>query len=207
MPAGSCRAGGRLAGSYSSARSPTSLRMSSSRSNSSRASSIRPCRASTSASQNEHGRKTPSPAGRPSTAPSAARAIAEHEPVDRQLPANRLDGRDERGRRRGGRNPTSGITRTLASSSSESYDWVKAPLRRRSTPARVPPPRSRPSEPRQRSTGPSRPNSSWARTARSNATHAITFEWVKCRYGPRTSQMPASGWRQPSSSHSSSFAA
>ena len=41
-----------------------------------------------------------------------------------------------------------------------------------------------PQSSRQRSTGPSRPNSSWARTARSNATHAITFEWVKCRFGP-----------------------
>ena len=41
------------------------------------------------------------------------------------------------------------------------------------------------------------------RSARSNATQAITFEWVKCRSGPRTSQMPASVLRQPSSSHSS----
>ena len=30
-------------------------------------------------------------------------------------------------------------------------------------------------------------------TARSNATHAITFECVKCWRGPRTSQMPSSG--------------
>ena len=50
---------------------------------------------------------------------------------------------------------------------------------------------------RQRSTGPSRPNSSWKRTARSKATQAITFECVKCRAGPRTSQMPASSCRQP----------
>ena len=28
---------------------------------------------------------------------------------------------------------------------------------------------------------------------RSNATHASTFEWTKCRRGPRTSQMPSSG--------------
>ena len=57
-------------GSYSSARSPTSLRRSSSRSKSSRASSCLPWSASTSASQNEQGRKTPSPAGSPSTCPS-----------------------------------------------------------------------------------------------------------------------------------------
>ena len=33
--------------------------------------------------------------------------------------------------------------------------------------------------------------------ARSMATHAMTLEWVKCRRGPRTSQMPSSGSRQP----------
>ena len=54
-------------GSYSSASRPTSLRMSRSRSNSSRASSILPCSARTSTSQNEQGRKTPSPPGSPST--------------------------------------------------------------------------------------------------------------------------------------------
>ena len=43
---------------------------------------------------------------------------------------------------------------------------------------------------RQRSTGPFNPNASAARTPRSNATHTITFEYVKCRGSPRTSQMP-----------------
>ena len=43
------------------------------------------------------------------------------------------------------------------------------------------------------------------RTARSNATQAITLECVKCRFGPRTSQIPASFFRQPSSSHASSL--
>ena len=36
--------------------------------------------------------------------------------------------------------------------------------------------------------------------ARSNATHAITFECVKWRLGPRTSQMPSSGSRHSRSS-------
>src|SRR5215468_11749858 len=36
-----------------------------------------------------------------------------------------------------------------------------------------------------------------SRTARSMATHAITLECVKCRRGPRTSQIPSSGWVQP----------
>ena len=48
------------------------------------------------------------------------------------------------------------------------------------------------------STGPSRPNSSAVLMARSMATHAMTLEWVKCRRGPRTSQIPSSGSRHPS---------
>ena len=55
---------------------------------------------------------------------------------------------------------------------------------------------------RHRSTGPSRSRRSTVFTARSNATHAMTFEWVKCRLGPRTSQMPSSSCRQPDSSQS-----
>ena len=42
------------------------------------------------------------------------------------------------------------------------------------------------------------------RTARSNATHASTFECVKWRRGPRTSQMPSSGWSHAPSRKSSS---
>ena len=56
---------------------------------------------------------------------------------------------------------------------------------------------------RQWSTGPSRPNCSALFTARSNATHAMTFECVKCCGGPRTSQMPWSGCCQIFSSCSS----
>ena len=37
------------------------------------------------------------------------------------------------------------------------------------------------------------PNFSTVFTARSTATHAITFECTKCRRLPRTSQMPSSG--------------
>ena len=54
----------------------------------------------------------------------------------------------------------------------------------------------------QRSVGPSSPDSSTARMARSNATQAIIFECVKCRRGPRTSQMPSSGSRHRHSSAS-----
>src|SRR5437879_9377766 len=54
-------------GSYSSESRPRSFETPTSRSNSSRASSWRSCRTSASTSQNEHGRKTPSPPGRPST--------------------------------------------------------------------------------------------------------------------------------------------
>ena len=48
-----------------------------------------------------------------------------------------------------------------------------------------------------RSTGPSEPYCSMVLMARSMATHAMTFEWVKCRRGPRTSQIPSSGSRHP----------
>ena len=58
-----------------------------------------------------------------------------------------------------------------------------------------------------RSSGPSRPSFSIAFTARSNATQHMTFECVKWRRGPRTSQMPSSGSRQPVSSHSKSLRA
>ena len=56
---------------------------------------------------------------------------------------------------------------------------------------------------RQRSTGASSPCFSAARTARSTAAHAITFECVKCRGSPRTSQMPRSGLRASAPSRSS----
>ena len=42
------------------------------------------------------------------------------------------------------------------------------------------------------------------RITRSSATHAITFEWVKCCRPPRTSQMPSSGWVQRSSTEPAS---
>ena len=57
---------------------------------------------------------------------------------------------------------------------------------------------------RQRSTSPSRPCCSTAFTARSKATQTITREWVKCRSGPRISQMPLSGWSQCVASSSTS---
>ena len=53
-----------------------------------------------------------------------------------------------------------------------------------------------------RSTGPSTPYSSTVLMARSMATQAMTLEWVKWRRGPRTSQMPSSGSRQPVSRNS-----
>jgi hypothetical protein len=48
------------------------------------------------------------------------------------------------------------------------------------------------------SIGPSSPNFSTLRTARSAATQAISFEWVKCCGPPRTSQIPSSGPRHRS---------
>jgi hypothetical protein len=49
---------------------------------------------------------------------------------------------------------------------------------------------------RQRSSGAPSSNCSAVRTAHSNTTHAITFQCVTRRRGPRVSQMPSSGSRQ-----------
>ena len=101
-----------------------------------------------------------------------------------------------------GRKPKCGITSTLASSASLPYDCVNAPTRGLK-------PRSQ--------------TSAWIRSrsalrcgsifcalvaadpelldrsaARSIATHAMTFECVKWRRPPRTSQMPSSGRCQAS---------
>src|SRR5215471_9016182 len=57
----------RFTGSYSSDKRPTSLQRLRRRSNNCCASEERPCSARLSASQNVHGRKTPSPRGKPST--------------------------------------------------------------------------------------------------------------------------------------------
>ena len=92
----------------------------------------------------------------------------------------------------GGRNPTRGIIKVLASSAGESYDCVKV-LRSASKPRYahfLAAPRRK--HVRQRSTGPSNPNCSTAFTARSSATQAITLECVKLRRPPRHSQMPSS---------------
>ena len=70
---------------------------------------------------------------------------------------------------------------------------------RRRSPARRPPGGSRRARRASGRPGPSSPNCSTAFTARSNATHAITFEWVKSRRSPRTSQMPSSGSFQAAS--------
>ena len=102
-----------------------------------------------------------------------------------------------------GRKPTSGMSRRLASSRSEPYDCVNAPTllveALAGTPRRAPRRAARASARPARS----RPCSSTIRTARSNATHAITFECVKWRRGPRTSQIPSSGSRQTASRRSS----
>ena len=100
-----------------------------------------------------------------------------------------------------GKKPTIGIVSTLASSRSEPYDWANACCFSLQALARICSLISSRNS-LQRSTFPSCPNSPHMRTARSKATQAITFECVKWRSGPRTSQIPASGWRQPSSSHS-----
>src|ERR1700760_3552905 len=83
-----------------------------------------------------------------------------------------------------GRKPTSGSMSRLASSSFEPYDCVKEPSSA-SNPCSQTSRWISSRTTRQRSTGPSNPCSSTVRTARSNATHAIAFEWTKWRPPPR----------------------
>ena len=103
-----------------------------------------------------------------------------------------------------GRKPTLGISSRLASSSFDPKYCTKLPSSRSKPCAQVV---SQISSRilRQRSTGPSKPNISALLIARSNATHAITFEWVNCRRPPRISQMPSSGSCQMSARCSSSL--
>ena len=117
--------------------------------------------------------------------------VAVDEAVAHELTLDRGD-RAHHARVVGGRKPTSGIVSRLASSRFEPYDCVNE-FSSTSNPfsstsrwisARVS---------RHVSAGPARPNRSTAWTPRSNATQAITFECVKWRRGPRTSQMPSSG--------------
>ena len=130
------------------------------------------------------------------------RAVAEHEAVLEELALHRLD-RAPDAVVGAGRKPTSGSSNRLASSSGEPYDCVNEP-RSASKPCSHTSAWISSRSARQRSTGPSSPWSSTERTARSNATQAITFEWTKWRRLPRISQMPSSGSRQTASSHSSS---
>ena len=166
---------------------------------------LRPAARARRRSQNEQGRKTPSPGGRPSTVAVRLRDVAEHEAVERQLAADRRDGRDDTrivgpaGSRR------AASASTLASSPCEPYDCANAclllaPRACADLGVDLVAQRRASARPGRRGRTPR-----GSATARSNATQAITFECVKCRCGPRTSQMPASGSRQPSSSHSSSF--
>ena len=184
--------------SYSSDSSPTSLRTSSTSSNSSRASASRPCSARQSASQHVHGMNAPSLAGE--SVDMRRGVVAPHEPVDHQTLLDRGDGADhalvvrrqepeqrhhqqrgvERLRPVDLREGTEVVVVALAADLS----WISS----RSA--------------RQRSTGPSNPNSSTDRIARSTPTHAIIFEWTNCWRPPRTSQIPSSGSRQFDSSTS-----
>ena len=74
----------------------------------------------------------------------------------------------------------------------------------RRIPSHTPPRGSHRATSRQRSSGASRPSFSASLMTRSKATQAITFEWTKCRRGPRISQIPSSGRCQFDSRNSSS---
>ena len=121
-----------------------------------------------------------------------SRVVAQHEAVAQQALLDGATVPTTRGSS-GGRKPTRGISSRLASSSFEPYACTKRcssaskPVLADVGVDRVA--RSRASC----SIGPVSPNSSALLMPRSNATHAITFECVKCCGAPRTSQMPRSG--------------
>ena len=106
------------------------------------------------------------------------RVVAHDEAVAHQLALDRRN-RAAHARVVGGRKPKSGITSALASSSVEPNACTKAPDRGRSRRADLGVD-ARPATPSSRSTRPSSPNPSTALMARSTATHAMTFECVKC---------------------------
>ena len=146
-----------------------------------------------STSQKLQARKAPSPGGKPSTVLWVS--IAQHKSVTNERAFDGGDRASDAGivRRQkadNGNEQQTRVERRIA----ERLD--KRILLRDHTRARTPPHESQTRTSRQRSRGPARPNSSIERTARSNATHAITFECVKWRRPPRTSQMPSSGSRQ-----------
>ena len=180
-----------VAGSYSSESRPTSLRIARSRSKIRRASSCAALEREVVGVPERAGQERPLAGGE--AVDVRLGLVAGDEPVGHQVGA-----RSPRPSRRtrgssAGRKPTSGIISRLASSCFDPYDWTNEFRARRRSPRGRPARGSASRTARQRSTGPSSRNCSTDLTARSNATQAITFEWVKCRRGPRTSQIPSSG--------------
>ena len=165
------------AGSYSSAAGRRRCASPSRRSNSARASSARPSSTRLSASQNEQGRNTPSPGGRPSTPSSDSVARARSRRSSARAGSRRRCRR--RAGRSAGRKPTSGIIERAGVEALRAVVLGEGVALGVEALARTPRRGSRRSSVRHRSTGPSSPNSSTPFTARSNATHAITLEWAK----------------------------
>ena len=158
-----------------------------------RASSVRPCRTRLSTYQKLHARKAPSPGGRPSISarvritPDQAVLRCNVRSIAATVPSIRGSS--------AGRNPTSGIIeqggvrvfrrrsiarRCFAGDRSPGCRLLRGPWRGLFASSRP---------------GPSSRLCSTALMARSKATQAMTFEWVKWRGWPRISQIPSSGFR------------
>ena len=185
-------------GSYSSEIRPRSFRRPRSRVKSARASSVRPSRARSAAYQNEQGRNAPSPGGRPSTCDVLLVGLVAHDQaVPGERAADRLDRAHDAfvlgGQEADQRDQQQARVQTLRAVRLDErlqlgVEAVGADVGVDLLADRAPAvDRARASQ------------LSHVRIARSNATHAMTFECVKCRFGPRTSQMPAvrAGARPP----------
>ena len=163
----------------------------------------RPASTRLSTNQNEQRKNAPSPGGSPSTRTPSRRGGSAARSRRRAVRGARPRACRARADRRR-QEPESGIVSRLASTRlravvlDERAQLLVAALLEHLGRG------SRRGTRRQRSAAPLRPNCSTALTPRSNATHAITFEWTKWRRGPRTSQIPSSGSRQRRSRFASS---
>ena len=147
---------------------------------------------SASTSQNEHGRKTPSPPGSPSTSLCSFGRVALDEAVARQVALDRVDRADHARvvRRQEPDERDQQRRRVELVGAVGLRERVELDVERLAAHLLVDlVPHPAPALDRARRGRTARPSA----TARSNATHASTFECVKWRRGPRTSQIPSSG--------------
>ena len=176
-------------GSYSSASRPTSLHRPSSRSKIARPHGSGPQREIVGQPESAGQERAFVPAASRRRCPGGG--VSAHEAVIRSSRSIACHGANDARILRAAGSPPAASSAAAASSVRRRSTGRKSCVRRRS------PLRKRRRGSRRAARATYRPGResvcSIALTARSSATHAITLECVKCRRGPRTSQMPSSG--------------